>query len=200
MTTLFAGLIGYAIGSLPTANALARTRNIDLRRSGSGNPGTNNARQLGGMALAVPVLLVEILKGAICVVVGAYLAGDVGSVIGAIGGISGNVFNIWYRFRGGKGLAITGGVLAALWPAAFLILVLAIALSAAATRSTGLASLIAVTMMVAIAFVWVWRDLPNGWGIEETTLLPYFAIASAAILVPKHLRDARGRSIEASRP
>jgi len=57
MTTLLAAIAGYALGSLPTAGALARMRGIDLRAEGSGNPGANNALRTGGLILAAGVLL-----------------------------------------------------------------------------------------------------------------------------------------------
>ncbi len=199
MTILLSGLVGYLIGSLPTANAIARLRHIDLRQAGSGNPGTNNARKLGGMGLAVPVLLVEFLKGVACVVVGGLIAGDVGAVIAGVAGIAGNVFNVWYRFAGGKGIAITGGVLLALWPPAFVVLVATIALSAALTKSTGMAALIAIVVMIVIGILWANQLLRNGWGIGDVSLLPYFALAAGLILAPKHLLDVQ-RLREPSHP
>lgn len=193
VTLLLSGLVGYLIGSLPTANAIAQLRHIDLRQAGSRNPGTNNARKSGGMGLAAPILIVEILKGIVCVLIGASLAADPGAVVAGIGGIAGNVFNVWYRFTGGKGIGITGGVLVALWPAALVVLVATIALAAVATRSTGLASLIAIVVMIVIGVLWASQQWPNGWGIDDGALLPYFAVAAAVILAPKHLLDARNR-------
>ncbi len=58
-----AALVGYLIGSMPTANVLAGLWGIDLRTSGSHNPGANNARRLGGPILALLVFVVEIGKG-----------------------------------------------------------------------------------------------------------------------------------------
>lgn len=200
MTLLYSALLGYLIGSLPTASAIARLRHIDLRSSGSGNPGTNNARKLGGLRLATPILIVEFAKGVTCVALGGLIAGDAGSVVAGVSGIAGNVFNVWYRFAGGKGLAITGGVLLALWPAGFVVVVATIAVGAMVAKSTGMASLIAIFVMIAIALAWAARQWPNGWGIENVSLLPYFAVAVGVIVAPKHLLDARDRLREPSRP
>ncbi|HEY5890794.1 MAG TPA: glycerol-3-phosphate acyltransferase [Acidimicrobiia bacterium] len=199
MTLLLTALVGYLIGSLPTANAIARLRHIDLRQGGSGNPGTNNARRLGGIRLAAPIFIVEFLKGVACVALGGLIAGDAGSVVAGVSGIAGNVFNVWYRFAGGKGLAITGGVLLALWPAGFVVVVATIAVGALVTKSTGIASLIAIVVMIAIALPWAARQWPNGWGIENVALIPYLAIAVGVIVAPKHLLDARDRLKEPSR-
>jgi acyl phosphate:glycerol-3-phosphate acyltransferase len=200
MTVVFSILCGYFIGSLPTANAIAGLRNIDLREGGSGNPGTNNARKLGGLGLAIPILIVELAKGVACVLIGSMLAGDIGAVVAGISGIAGNVFNIWYRFAGGKGLAIGGGVLLALWPLALVAVVISIIIGSAVAKSSGIGSLLAISVMVALAFAWAIKDWPNIWGIGDVALLPYFAIASGLILVPRHLIDARSRLREPSRP
>jgi glycerol-3-phosphate acyltransferase PlsY len=64
-------LVGYLIGSVPTALWLGKLWGVDLRRGGTGNPGANNARRLGGNTLALLVLIVEITKGLLAVVVGS---------------------------------------------------------------------------------------------------------------------------------
>lgn len=111
-----AGIVGYLIGSLPTAEWLGKRAAVDLRREGSTNPGTNNALRLAGPRLAAAVLTTEMAKGVIAVVAGVALAGDIGAVLAGVGAVTGNVFNSYYRFRGGKGLGISAGVLTAIWP------------------------------------------------------------------------------------
>lgn len=200
MSNVLAFVAGYLIGSLPTANAIARARGIDLRTGGSRNPGTNNARNLGGLGLAAPVLLAELIKGVASVYLGQRLAGDPGAAIGGVAAIAGNVVNLWYRFSGGKGLAIAGGVLVALWPPGFLVLVATIVLGAIITKSTGMASLVAIGTMLTMGLIWAFVDGPNWWGIEDLDLLPYFTLAAALLLTPKHLSDARGRFRPTSPP
>jgi hypothetical protein len=53
MILLPAVLLGYLLGSIPTANGLARLRGVDLRKAGSGNPGVNNARRLGHPSISL---------------------------------------------------------------------------------------------------------------------------------------------------
>ena len=142
--SLVAGLVGYLIGSMPSANGLSKLWGIDLRASGSGNPGANNALRLGGYTLAIAVFLAEMSKGVLAVAVGLALGGELGAVVAGAGAIAGNVYNVWYSFRGGKGLAIAAGVLLAAWPVAFPFLIILAALGAATTRSSGLGTLIAL--------------------------------------------------------
>ena len=71
-----AALAGYAVGSVPTAVWLGRLWGVDLLGDGSGNPGANNARRLGGHTLAVLVLIIEITKGLVAVLVGLAIGGQ----------------------------------------------------------------------------------------------------------------------------
>jgi acyl phosphate:glycerol-3-phosphate acyltransferase len=195
-----AAVLGYLIGSLPTANGVARMWGVDLRKGGSGNPGANNARRLGGYPLAVAVLLLEMSKGVAAVAVGLLAAGDLGSVLAGIGAVAGNVYNVWYSFRGGKGLAISAGVLLAAWPVALPFLVVLVASAAALTRSTGVGALITLVGLVVAAVLWAYIfDLPTGWGANPGHLLT-LALGMALLVAPKHLPDAKDRITQLSRP
>src|SRR3970282_2392782 len=141
MTVVAAALAGYLIGSLPTANSLAGLWGVNLRTSGSGNPGANNARRLAGLTPFFLILGVEMGKGVLAVLVGHSLAGDLGAVTAGLGAAAGNVYNVWYWFGGGKGLAITLGILLAAWPTFVPFGLLIIGVSAAVTRSSGLGGL-----------------------------------------------------------
>ena len=100
MEMLAAVAIGYVIGSIPTAGWLGRLWRIDLRRDGSGNPGTANALGTGGPALAATVLLVEMAKGASAALLGSMIAGEQGVVAAGLAAATGNLYNVWYRFSG----------------------------------------------------------------------------------------------------
>ena len=197
--SLVAGLVGYLIGSMPTANGLSKLWGIDLRASGSGNPGANNALRLGGYPLAIAVFLAEMSKGVLAVAVGLALGGELGAVVAGAGAIAGNVYNVWYSFRGGKGLAIAAGVLLAAWPVAFPFLIILAALGAATTRSSGLGTLIALGGAMVGAVLWVVFSWRNGWGVSPNMLM--ILVPTLIVLVtPKHLQDVRSRPKEPSRP
>ena len=190
--TGFAALVaGYLVGSLPTADVLARRWKVDLRASGTGNPGTNNALRVAGKSLAVVVLATEMAKGAAAVWLGRRLGDNGGGALAAIGATAGNVYNPWFRFRGGKGLAMTAGVLLAAWPTLVPVLVVVIAGVAALTRRSGPASLWALAIYVFSALVGLAVDLPTGWGLTSPAWLALMAIACSAIVAPKHWADTR---------
>lgn len=189
MTTAAALFAGYLIGSLPTAQWLGIAWGVDLRRDGSGNPGANNARRLAGLGLAGLVLTVEMAKGAGAALAGLSLAGDLGALAAAVGAVAGNVYNVWYRLDGGKGLGITAGVIVALWPVALVICVAVIALAAAITRSSGLATLITMITLNVLGVIWWLLDLRNAWGLDEKGMLALFAASVSLLIWRKHWSD-----------
>ncbi len=189
MTAVAAALIGYLLGTLPTAQALGSLWDVDLRREGSGNPGANNARRLGGLGLAGLVLGVEAAKGVAAVLLGFVLAGDAGAVTAGISAVAGNVYNVWYRFRGGKGLGISAGVLSTLWPPGFVICLAVIVLSVLITRSSGFSALATIATLNTIGVGWWLFDWPNGWGIAQPELLVVLAIGITVVIWRKHWTD-----------
>ncbi len=191
MRVVAAALLGYLIGSLPTANGLARLRGIDLLTGGSGNPGANNARRLGGMALFTAVLIVEVLKGILAVLVGMALAGDWGAVLAGIGAATGNVYNVWYRFRGGKGLAITLGILLAAWPTVVPVVLVVLGISAALSRSSGIGALVTLVCLFVAGLTWEQIGLGTAWGVDDLSTLLILSTGIPLILWKPHWMDAR---------
>lgn len=185
-------LVGYLIGGTPTADWLARRAGIDLRTSGSGNPGANNALRLGGRGLAIRVLLAEVLKGVACVVVGGVIAGQAGMVLGGIGAVAGNVFNPYRRLRGGQGLAITAGVLCTATPAAGLAGIAAIAVAARILHRSAPAAIIALLVVVVVS---AWLPMAP-WGMTDPSHATLLAGGVAAVVAPKQISKLR----PASRP
>ena len=183
-----AAVVGYGIGSLPTAGAIARRAGIDLRDDGSGNPGTNNALRLGGPGLAAMVLVVEVSKGAMAALAGQALADEAGMVAAGVAAVTGNVHNVWYRLAGGKGLAISAGVLIATSPLLAIIGVAVIAVVAAITRSSGTAALFALATIIlsSASAVFLDADWP---GVSPEAALT-LAIGIALVVSRKHWRDS----------
>jgi glycerol-3-phosphate acyltransferase PlsY len=139
-------VLSYLLGAIPSSYVMGRlARGIDLREEGSGNLGATNAFRVLGWRLAVPVLIVDLLKGWVPAFFFAGWAG-VGpgwALVFGAAAIIGHVFSIYMRFRGGKGVATSGGVFIALAPLAALIAVIAWGLVVAMTRIVSLASLTA---------------------------------------------------------
>jgi glycerol-3-phosphate acyltransferase PlsY len=117
MSLLLALLVSYLWGSIPTAYLAARTRGVDLRSFGSGNVGSSNLRRVIGKYPAALVGLSDVLKGALPVFL-AFRADWDSTAAGLLGlaTVCGHNWPIYLRFRGGRGLAATLGVLFVLAP------------------------------------------------------------------------------------
>jgi glycerol-3-phosphate acyltransferase PlsY len=137
------GLLAYLLGSIPFGLLLTRLAGIgDIRKIGSGNIGATNVLRTGRRGLAVLTLLLDFCKGLGAVLVGAGFGPDM-AIFGAFGVVLGHMYPIWLRFKGGKGVATTGGALIALaWPVG-LSAAAAWLLVAVVTRYSSLAALAA---------------------------------------------------------
>ncbi len=105
---------GYLLGSVPFGLVLTRLAGLgDLREIGSGNIGTTNVLRTGRKGLAAATLLLDGGKGAAAVLI-AKLWGPDMALAAALGAILGHLFPVWLKFKGGKGVATTLGILLAL--------------------------------------------------------------------------------------
>lgn len=115
-------IFGYVMGCFSTAYFVGRINRVDIRKYGSGNMGTTNAlRTLGAKAGAI-TLIGDVLKAviAILLVKFVFFPGDVKldllSIYTGLGVVIGHNYPFWLKFKGGKGMAATGGVMASLDP------------------------------------------------------------------------------------
>lgn len=116
-------LASYVSGGVPTGFLLARAlRGIDIREHGSGNPGAANVYRVVGPVPGLATLSLDAAKGFAPVFLAAHLAPGVGWLPAACGGaaIVGHDWSPFLGFGGGKGVATTAGVFAALCPHALL--------------------------------------------------------------------------------
>ncbi len=156
MSTVFGLILAYLVGSISLARLATRSAEVDITAVGSGNPGaTNVARALGKKAGAA-VLVGDLLKGVIGSLLGMWLISDGGIEAGFLGGaaaVVGHCLPVWYRFRGGKGVATAGGML--LVNAWVLSLVLTV-IWAAMIRTVKISSVASLTVVtLAVPGVWV---------------------------------------------
>lgn len=148
-TTVVLAAIAYVCGSLPSGLLLARAfTGRDVRTIGSGNIGAANVSRLAGKWVAGAVLAFDLLKGAIPVVVALVLGLDpIQAAIVAGFAVLGHDFSVFLRFVGGKGVATTVGVCAALALLPSVAAGIVWLLVLGVTRVSALASLIALWML-----------------------------------------------------
>ena len=177
-------LIGYVIGSIPTAEAVGTLHGIDLRSQGTGNPGTANALRVGGPRVAFAVLALDLLKGAAAAAIGRSLAGDAAGVAAGVTAIYGQVANPWHRFKGGKGLGVTGGAALVLWPFGAVAVPPIIALGAKLVGSAA-GALTGIATLLGLSVAWAANGWPTAWGIVADDTLVWFTIGVAVLTTPK---------------
>jgi glycerol-3-phosphate acyltransferase PlsY len=145
----------YLLGSFPTGYLVLRAcSRRDIRTLGSGATGATNVLRVSGWKSALPVALVDILKGALPAFLALRFFGDPGFAVQAASlAVLGHCFPVTIGFRGGKGVATAAGAMAALapWPAAASAVVFAA--TVAATRYVSLGSLLAAAAFPAFALL-----------------------------------------------
>lgn len=105
-------IFSFILGSVPFGVIIAKVKGINLKKAGSGNIGATNVLRVMGKGSAALTLLGDMLKGAAAVAIGSYLS--VGPAYEGAMGISailGHNFSLFLRFKGGKGVATSIGVL-----------------------------------------------------------------------------------------
>lgn len=179
----------YLLGSISFGLLLVRrTRGIDVRSTGSGNPGATNALRAAGPAVGVTVLALDIAKGFLPVVAGrAVEVPERGLAWIGAAAVVGHVFPLWHRFRGGKGVATAAGALTALapWPmfAAFVLFLVTVA----STRIVSLGSVLAA--LSAPLFWAVGGRL--GWWNPPSTMALAGCVAISLLVLWRHQDNLR---------
>ncbi|TGK05295.1 glycerol-3-phosphate 1-O-acyltransferase [Leptospira langatensis] len=114
----------FLIGAIPFGFLAAKLYGIDIREKGSGNIGATNVTRLLGWKVGLPVLLLDILKGATPPLAVLLLFGESQQILVLCSGVAavlGHMFSPFLRFKGGKGVATSFGVFAVLAPGPILI-------------------------------------------------------------------------------
>ncbi len=173
-------IIAYLLGSMSFAILLSRlTGNPDPRMSGSGNAGATNMLRLAGKKLAILTLLGDLCKGLLPVLL-AYQLGcslQEQAWVGACA-VVGHMYPLYFRFRGGKGVATAAGMLLGLYPPAALLAAVAWLLTFQLSRTSSLASLIAAPLTLPLL---AWQ--------EPAALLPMSALTT--LIVWRHRSNLR---------
>jgi glycerol-3-phosphate acyltransferase PlsY len=163
MVFLLVALGAYLLGSFPSGYLIGHARGVDLRREGSGNIGATNALRVLGKKWGYLCFALDIGKGALAVCLAkTVVAPDFGlpptsaGIVAAIAALLGHTFPVWLKFKGGKGIATSGGIALALFPpVVFVVSIAAWMVTFFATRIVSIASLVA-TSILGITLVVLW--------------------------------------------
>ncbi|PJC85885.1 glycerol-3-phosphate acyltransferase [Vibrio sp. HA2012] len=150
-------ITAYLLGSVSSAVLVCRLCKLpDPRSQGSNNPGATNVLRIGGKGAAITVLLCDMLKGAVPVWMSYYLGIDA-LVLGliAIAACLGHMFPVFFRFKGGKGVATAIGAIAPIGWDLTGMLALTWLTTAILSRYSSLSALI--TALLAPFYTWLVR-------------------------------------------
>lgn len=149
-------LICYLLGSIPFGFIVAKLiKKIDIRDYGSGNIGAANAFRTLGPGLAILVLIGDLMKGFIAIYL--FKLFNIDSlpmvILGGLAVIGGHDWSIFLKFKGGKGIATTYGVILALNPMIAVMSALVWLIVIALTRYASLASILSLSALVILMVI-----------------------------------------------
>ncbi len=185
---IIAMVLGYLLGSIPTAYIVTRiTTGKDIRQMGGGNVGGLNTLREAGVIPALVVGIVDLGKGAGAVAI-AYWLVDVSPpfvMLAGLAAVIGHMWMVFLKFSGGKGMGTTFGALAVLMPIygywyGFLIFLAVVAVPFLITHNVALAMGVGILFLPLIA-----------WLITQSELAAVLAITLGVLVGIKFLPTAR---------
>jgi acyl phosphate:glycerol-3-phosphate acyltransferase len=195
-------IASYLLGSIPFGYLAGRMAGIDIRNCGSGNVGATNVIRTLGKSYGYPVFALDFLKGFGAVKMSILIATRMQSewsspemfgIVAAISSVLGHSFPLWLRFRGGKGVATSGGALFGLAPVAALVGVAIWIVTFWLTRYVSVASIVAAAALPFVVLITTWLSRTTG------KLLFYSSLCLAAVVIWRH-RSNLSRLIHGTEP
>lgn len=171
--TIIILVLAYLMGNVSPSILLGKAKGIDIRKEGSGNPGTTNTLRVMGKKAAVIVLLVDILKGTLAVVLSGLLFGQQMAMAATLAVFVGHVWPVLFGFRGGKGVATAFGALTGLYPPLGLGCLAVVLIAVAITRYVSFGSIFGALACPVLSYFLIRPFLP-------------FACVMAAIVIWRH--------------
>jgi glycerol-3-phosphate acyltransferase PlsY len=182
ISALFLCIVGaYLIGSVSFAIVASWIFRLpDPRSYGSGNPGATNVLRSGKRAAALFTLLGDVAKGLVAVLLARHFApligfGEATVAASALAVFLGHLYPLYFRFKGGKGVATAAGILLGLSPWVALVAFVAFVITAVLSRYASLASIIAAFSAVVVSPILL------GWGADLAAV-----VVIAALIVWRH--------------
>ena len=187
MERLLCVAIGYLFGLIQTGYIYGKIKKIDIRKYGSGNAGTTNALRTLGWKAGVITFIGDCLKCVLAVTVVQLLFIQdpcqlLYSMYAGLGAVLGHNFPFYLKFRGGKGIASTAGLILAVDPMMFLIVAVVFIGIVLITQYVSLASIVIMILFVIMVVIKGQSGmlfLPN----IDKYLYEYYAIAIVLALL-----------------
>lgn len=172
-------LIGYAFGLIQTGYIYGNLNHVDIRKHGSGNAGTTNALRTLGWKAGVITFIGDCIKCVVAVLLVRLLFAQhenvqLLAIYAGLGTVLGHNYPFYLKFKGGKGIAATAGLILAINPIMFLIVAVIFIGLVLLTQYVSLASL---TIMVVFIIEVVIYGQSGGLGLATPELYEFYGIA-----------------------
>jgi acyl phosphate:glycerol-3-phosphate acyltransferase len=148
-------LFAYLVGSIPFGFILVKlVKGKDVRKEGSGNIGMTNVWRVAGAGWGITTFVLDVAKGALAIGMAYYWVPNNNAilVLSGLAVLLGNIFSIFLKFKGGKGVGVSAGVFFSLLPYESAIGTLVLALTVFFTRMISAGSLLGVLTLAALTF------------------------------------------------
>jgi glycerol-3-phosphate acyltransferase PlsY len=181
---LIAGAVGYGLGAVNPAAIVARVFGVDLRATGSGNPGATNVGRALGPRWGVLVGVLDVLKGFVPAVLFGTFVGQTSGEIAGLAAVVGHITSPYLKGRGGKGVATTLGAILGVQPLLAVPVLLAFGIGVAVWHRVGLGAVLGAVALMASGIVGWWV----GWNDESDM---WFAVVLGMLVLTRHQRNIR---------
>lgn len=173
---ILAIVIGYALGNISTGLLISKLANgIDIRKAGSGNVGATNVLRTLGWMPSLMTFLGDAVKGLLAALIGLWLAGHTGAMLGGLAAIVGHNWPAAFGFKGGKGISTSFGVILVVQPVCALVLLAVMIVAVYLTHTVSIGSIAAsVAYIVLNLFMTLTSDLPTFIFAMVVSLLALF--------------------------
>jgi len=184
MNYIVALVMGYLLGTVSASFIVGKlTKNIDIRKHGSGNAGATNTLRVLGLKAGLLVFFVDILKGVAAVLLGRLIVGDAGGMVAGAASVAGHIWPVFLSFKGGKGVATSFGVILVMFPAIAFIQFTVLITLVVFTRFMSLGSITAAVLLPILLVLFGYSWLYIVYGTALATLIVYLHKGNIARLL-----------------
>lgn len=183
-------VIPYLIGSVNFALVIStKAFNDDIRKHGSGNAGMTNMLRTYGKAAALGTLLLDMLKAVVAVCLGHFICGEfgIGGYTAGLFCVIGHMFPIFFKFKGGKGVATLAAMILTLDPGCFVFLLVIFIAIVASTKYVSLGSVICCMLYPILTYKLAAAGL-SGWGIGFPVLISFLVAAMVIFMHRENIK------------
>lgn len=196
---IIVSVLSYFLGNVNWAIIISKIKKTDIRKMGSGNPGTLNMSRNLGLALGLLTFFLDICKGVIPTLVGfflfkghyfensTFLISDLSIYLCGLCAVLGHIYPVFLKFKGGKGIASSIGVFltceiihGGAWFAVAIMSLLAAALFIYLTEFGAMGSFIAITPMAICGSIRLFINYSN---VANHFTSVYFIVTNMIILI-----------------